>query len=190
MPKLQLPWDLDFKPEKGDVTGANVVKKGLKKFTKASWIDRRTGRRISRKKIPQTICDFARLNQAEQSQILSVIYGDLPLMYNLTADQYGKQFQRYMRKLYKQQFELMPAKMQMDFGKPRDFDLMHGPLYSKARSALDRKMKKATKIGIKSSRGKFYSLEPSDVRTIYVKSDENNPRHVQENANFICAAKA
>ena len=70
MPKLQLPWNLDYKPEKGDVTGANVVKKGLKKLTKGSWFDMRTGRKISRKKLPKTLEDFARLNQVEQSHIL------------------------------------------------------------------------------------------------------------------------
>ena len=99
MPKLQLPWDLDFKPEKGDVTGANVVRKGLEKLTKACWLDMRTGRRISRKRIPRTLCNFARLNQVEQSQILSVIYGDLPLMYNLTVDQYEKDLENFCIKL-------------------------------------------------------------------------------------------
>ena len=74
--KDRVPWNLDFKPQKGDVTGANVVKKGLSKLTKGAWIDRRTGRRISRKKLPRTLCDFARLNAVEQSHILSIIYGD------------------------------------------------------------------------------------------------------------------
>ena len=72
--------------------------------------------------------------------------------------------------------------MQMKMGKPRDFDLMHCPLYSKAKAAFDRNMKKATKMGVKSSRKEFDSLEPSDVREIYLKSDANNPRHVLENA--------
>ena len=86
---------------------------------------------------------FAQLNQAEQSHILSCIYDAfLPLMYNRTADQYGKQFQRYMRKLYRQQFSMMPIKLQMQFGKPRDFDLIHGQLYAKAKKALDQKMKR------------------------------------------------
>ena len=96
--------------------------------------------------------DFARLNEAEQSHIVSVIYDALPLQYNMTLDQYGKQFQRYMRKLYKQQFEKMPPKLQMKYKRARDFDLMHGPLYVKARKALDSKMKEATKLGLNASR--------------------------------------
>ena len=66
-----------------------MVKNGFKKLTKGAWLDRRTGRRVSRKKLPRTLNDFARLNQVEQSQILSIIYGDLPLMYNKTADQFS-----------------------------------------------------------------------------------------------------
>ena len=123
------------------------------------------------------MCAFAQLNQADQSHILSCIYDALPLMYNRTADQYGKQFQRYMRKLYRQQFSMMPIKLQMQFGKPRDFD--HGPLYAKAKKALDQKMEDATKAGIKSSVKQKDELKPTDVREIYLKSDPNNPRHVQ-----------
>ena len=48
MPKKErVPWNLDFKPEKGDVIGANVIENGLAKLTKVAWLDKRTGRSIS-----------------------------------------------------------------------------------------------------------------------------------------------
>ena len=75
---------------------------------------------------------------------------------------------------------MMPIELETQFGKPRDFDLMHGSLYAKAKKALDQKMKDATKAGVKSSVKEKDELEPTDVREIYLKSNPNNPRHVQQ----------
>ena len=49
---------------------------------------------------------------------------------------------------------------------------LHGPLYVKARTALDKKMQDSSKAGKKSSRKPVNTLEPDDVRTIYSKSCE------------------
>ena len=57
---------------------------------------------------------------------------------------------------------------------------LHGPLYAKARKALDQKMKDSSKAGKKSSRMPCKTLEPEDVATIYSKSNEQIPRHVTE----------
>ena len=121
MPKSQqLPWDLDYKPGKNETTGYNLIKNALKN---ASWVDPKSGKKLSRKKLPKTIPDFAKLNQAEQSHIMSVIFDHLPLAYNKSLDQYGKQIQRYFKKIYKQQFYRLSPRMQMKLGKPREFDL-------------------------------------------------------------------
>ena len=116
----QMEWDLNYKPDKGDVTGFNIVKNGLKH---ATWVDKETGKKLSRKKLPKTIPDFAKLEKAEQSHILSVIFEHLPLGYNASLDQYGKQIQRYFKKLYKQQFYRLQPKQQEKLGNPRTFDL-------------------------------------------------------------------
>ena len=116
----RLPWDLNYKPQKGDTTGFNMVNNNLKH---ATWVDKNSGRLLSRKRVPKTMKDFAKLNKPEQSHILSQIFDRLPLGYNKSLDQYGKQIQRYMRKLYKQQFELCTPAQQLKLEKPRSFDL-------------------------------------------------------------------
>ena len=74
----QLPWDLDYKPARNETTGYNLVKNGLKH---ATWVDQKSGKKLSRKKLPKTIPDFAKLDQAEQSHIFSVVFDYLPLGY-------------------------------------------------------------------------------------------------------------
>ena len=61
---------------------------------------------------------------------------------------------------------------------------LHGPLYVKARTALDKKMQDSSKAGKKSSRKPVKTLEPDDIRTIYSKSCEQIPHHVQQ-CSFI-----
>ena len=103
-PKMpaRLPWNLDYKPQKGDKTGFNILNNELKN---TNWKDKKSGKILSRKRAQKTMRDFAQLNKPEQSHILLQIFEALPLVYNKSLDQYGKQFQRYMKKLYKQQFE-------------------------------------------------------------------------------------
>ena len=115
-----LPWNLDYKPQKGDKTGFNIVNNDLKN---TNWKDKKSGKILSRKRAPKTMRDFAQLNKPEQSHILSQIFEALPLAYNKSLDQYGKQFQRYMKKLYKQQFEMCTPAQQLKLGEPRKFDL-------------------------------------------------------------------
>ena len=99
----RLPWNLVYKPEKGETTGFNIVNNDLKN---TNWKDKKSGKIISRKRAPKTMKDFAKLNKPEQSHILSQVFDRIPLGYNKSLDQYGKQIQRYMKKLYKQQLSL------------------------------------------------------------------------------------
>ena len=120
MPRTHLPWDMDYKAEKGDVTGFNIVVNNLKR---ATWKDKVSGRLLSKKRLPKTIKAFAKLNKPEQSHILSTIFDQLALQYNKSLDQYGKQIQRYMKKLYKKQFDMCTPDQQLKLGQPRTFDL-------------------------------------------------------------------
>ena len=115
-----LNWDLDYKPDKGDRTGYNLISNGL---VGCSWFDVGTDQRVSRKKLPRSVKDFAKLNKPEQSHLIAQVFQKRELCYFKSTDQYGKQVQRYFRKLYKQQFRKMPTKMQLKVGRPRDFDL-------------------------------------------------------------------
>ena len=115
-----LPWNLDYKPQKGDTTGFNIVNNDLKN---TNWKDQKSGKILSRKRPPKTMKAFAKLNKPEQSHILSQVFDRPPLGYNKSLDQYGKQFQRYMKKLYKQQFEMCTPAQQLKLGEPRKFDL-------------------------------------------------------------------
>ena len=63
-----LPWNLDYKPEKGDITGFNIVNNDLKN---TNWKDKKSGKILSKKRAPKTMKDFAKLNKPEQSHILS-----------------------------------------------------------------------------------------------------------------------
>ena len=63
------------------------------------------GHYFQKKRVPKSMKDFAKLDIPEQSHILPQIFEWLPSAYNKSLDQYGKQIQRYMRKLYQQQFE-------------------------------------------------------------------------------------
>ena len=110
-----LSWNLVYKPEKGEITGFNIVNNGLKN---TNWKDKKSGKILSRKRAPKTMRDFAQLNKPEQSHILLQIFEALPLAYNKSLDQYGKQFQRYMKKLYKQQFEMCTPAQQLKLGEP------------------------------------------------------------------------
>ena len=106
-----LSWNLVYEPEKGETTGFNIVNNDLKN---TNWKDKKSGK---------TMKDFAKLNKPEQSHILSQVFDRIPLGYNKSLDQYGKQFQRYMKKLYKQQFEMCTPAQQLKLGEPRKFDL-------------------------------------------------------------------
>ena len=63
-----LPWNLDYKPEKGDITGFNIVNNDLKN---TNWKDKKSWKILSKKRAPKTMKDFAKLNKPEQSHILS-----------------------------------------------------------------------------------------------------------------------
>jgi len=57
---------------------------------------------------------------------------------------------------------------------------LHGPLYVKARTALDTKMQASSKAGKKSSRKPCKTLEPEEIRTIYIKSSDQIPKHITQ----------
>ena len=66
-------WDLCYKPEKNDRTGFNIIKKALDSG-KLSWFDKQLGGPISKKKIPEDIKAFAKLNAVEQSHLIASIF--------------------------------------------------------------------------------------------------------------------
>ena len=72
-PKMpaRLPWNLDYKPEKGERTGFNIVNNDLKN---TNWKDKKSGKILSRKRAPKTMRTFAQLNKPEKSLILSQIF--------------------------------------------------------------------------------------------------------------------
>ena len=93
---------LDYNEEKADLTGPNILFKALPEL---SFYDKKLDAKISRKKVPTSRRDFARLNKMEQSHLIAgAFHPDRGVKLNRTTNQYGCQIQRYCRKLYIQQF--------------------------------------------------------------------------------------
>ena len=54
---------------------------------------------------------------------------------------------------------------------PRSFDLFTDALYANAAKAINENMKAAVKAGVKSSATEKDTLDPAQVRTIFLNSD-------------------
>ena len=178
-------WDLNYKPDKGDRTGVNLILKHLKD---ASFVTQ-DGVTISKKRVPTDMRGFAKLNPPEQAHLLAQIFKmarkeNGQLMYNKSLWQYACQIQRYFRKLYKSQYMKLSPKQQMRTI-PRTFNLTDA-VYAKAGLALDQQMSKSVRDGIKSTATIFDTLQPKDVVSIFGQSDPKNSTHVTECA-FIAA---
>ena len=65
MPRFD-EWDLDYRPEKGDKTGTNILRAALEK-RELSWYDRDRDRKVCRKALPRSSKEFAQLNPVLQS---------------------------------------------------------------------------------------------------------------------------
>ena len=139
-------WDLDYRPEKVDKTGPNMLSAALEK-RELSWYDRDQDRKITRKVLPKSLKEFAQLNKALQSHLIAKLWHPArQLAYNKTTNQYGMQLQRYFRKLYRKQFKKLPIAMQLKRKGPRSFDLFTNPLYEKAADTINAHMRKALNL--------------------------------------------
>ena len=64
-------WDLDYKGERGDRTGPNILFKALSEL---SFYDKQKDVKISRKSVPTDPRGFAILNPVEQSHLIAAAF--------------------------------------------------------------------------------------------------------------------
>ena len=95
MPRLNR-YDIDWKPEKNDKTGPNII---LKALPRLSFYDRTSGKLISKQKVPRDMRGFAKLNKPSQAHLIAMTFDPeepgTTLYYNKSCNQYGAQIQRY-----------------------------------------------------------------------------------------------
>ena len=85
---MKLRWELDYKPEPKNRTGYNLF---LKTLPKCNWGNEQ-GKRVVRRKFPQVIKDYAKLNRSLQAHIYSQYAkrarnSEGELFYNMTFHQ-------------------------------------------------------------------------------------------------------
>ena len=95
MPKFNR-YDIDWKPEKNDKTGPNII---LKALPRLSFYDKTSGKLISKQKVPRDMRGFAKLNKPSQAHLIAMTFDPeepgTTLYYNKSCNQYGAQIQRY-----------------------------------------------------------------------------------------------
>ena len=70
MPKFNR-YDIDWKPEKNDKTGPNII---LKALPRLSFYDKASGKLISKKKVPRDMRGFAKLNKPSQANLIAMTF--------------------------------------------------------------------------------------------------------------------
>ena len=70
MPRLNR-YDIDWKPEKNDKTGPNII---LKALPRLSFYDRNSGKLISKQKVPRDMRGFAKLNKPSQAHLIAMTF--------------------------------------------------------------------------------------------------------------------
>ena len=64
-------YDIDWKPEKNDKTGPNIIVKALPRL---SFYDKTSGKLISNKSVPRDLRGFAKLNKPSQAHLISTFF--------------------------------------------------------------------------------------------------------------------